>query len=385
LKSLVRIHLFNLLVVEELVSRLIAFDTISPKGDERECAKYIFDFLEDLHVEDSEIDMHEFDGTRANVVATFGRAKEPGLLLSGHMDVVPSGDRQSWHIDPFKATVKEGKLFGRGASDMKGGLAAMLQAVQRVVKNEKLTRRLVFAATAGEESGFVGLTMLIQNSIISPKSSTCVVIGEPTDLRPARAHRGIYRLKVNFEGKSSHASTPELGVNAIEYAGKFIGKLEDVRRELSQRKDPLLGTTSLTPTMISGGIGENVIPPNAEIVLDSRRLPVHSSEYIRSRIQACCEELKIKYEITELVNHPPLNTSEESFVTKLAERITGAPSTSCAFGTEGSLYWGELGLPTIIVGPGSVEQAHVADEYVELLQVEKAISIYSEFIREICL
>jgi len=374
-----------LLAVEEIVTRLIAFDTISPKGDERECAKYIFDFLKDLHVEDSEIDIHEFDGTRANVVATFGRMKDPGLLLSGHMDVVPPGDLLSWHADPFRATVKEGKIFGRGASDMKGGLASMLETIRRVVRNGNLRRRLVFAATAGEESGFIGLTKLIQNSIITSQSSTCVVIGEPTDLRPARAHRGIYRLKVNFQGKSSHASTPELGVNAIEYASKFIGKLEDVRQELSQRKDPLLGSTTLTPTMINGGIGENVIPPNAEIVLDSRRLPMHSSEYIRSRIQACCEELKIEYKITELVNHPPMNTSEESFLTKLAERITGAPSTSCAFGTEGSLYWGELGLPTIIVGPGSVEQAHVADEFVELSQVEKAISIYSEFIREICL
>ncbi len=137
--------------------------------------------------------------------------------------------------------------------------------------------------------------------------------------------------------------------------------------------------------MIDGGIGENVVPPNAEVVLDSRRLPVHSAEYIRSKVEERCRELKIDYSITELVNHKPLDTPSGSFLTKLAEDITGEKAVSCAFGTEGALYQGELGLPTIVLGPGSVVQAHVDDEFVELAQVEKAITIYSSLIREICL
>ncbi len=371
--------------VREITSDLVAYPTVSPKGDERECANYIFDYLNDLKIADSQIDIQEFDGTRANVVATFGAAKEPGLLLSGHMDVVPAGGRNRWHSDPFRAVVKGDRLYGRGASDMKGGLAALIKAIENTTKSKTLKRRLVFVTTAGEETGFVGLAKMIQNSIITSRSSSCVVIGEPTDLRPARAHRGIYRIKVNFFGKGSHAATPELGVNAIEYASTLIQDLQGVRQELSQTKDELLGVTTLTPTMINGGIGENVVPPNAEVVLDSRRLPVHSAEYIRSKVEECCKTLKIDYSITELVNHKPVDTPGGSFLTKLAEDITGEKSVSCAFGTEGSLYQGELGLPTIVLGPGSVEQAHVDDEFVELAQIEKAITIYSSFIHEICL
>ena len=369
--------------VQELASDLIAYPTVSPKGNERESARYIFDYLKDLKIEDSEVDIHEFDGTRANVVATFGATKEPGLLLSGHMDVVPAGE--SWHSAPFRAIAKDGRLFGRGASDMKGGLASILKAVENSVKNSPLKHRLVFVATAGEETGFIGMQKLIQNSIVTPKSTTCVVIGEPTDLRPARAHRGIYRLKLSFFGKSSHASTPEAGVNAVEYASNFVSGLDGIRTVLEEKKDALLGITTLTPTMMSGGIGENVIPPNAEVVLDSRRLPVHSAEYVRSKIDERCRELKIKYEITELVNHLPLDTPEGNFLTKLAESITGSKSVSCAFGTEGSLYGGVLGIPTVALGPGSVEQAHVVDESVDLAQLDKAIQIYSAFIKQICL
>jgi len=371
--------------VEQITSNLIAFPTVSPKGDELDCAKYIFDHLKDLHIEDSEINLQEFDRTRANVVATFGPGKEPGLLLSGHIDVVPAGNRESWSSDPFSATVRDRKVFGRGTADMKGGLASILKAIEQELKNSALKRRLVFVATAGEETGFVGLEKLIGNSIISSKSSTCVVIGEPTSLRPARAHRGIYRLKVDFQGRSSHAGTPELGINAIEDACKLVSRLDEVRKELSKTRDDLLGTTTLTPTMMSGGIGENVVPPNAEVILDSRRLPAHSTEYVRSEVEKSCEGLKSGHSITEVVNHLPLDTPEGNFLTKLAENITGSRSVACAFGTEGSLYWGGLHLPTIVVGPGSVEQAHVDNEFVEMSQLEKAVSIYSSFIREICL
>jgi acetylornithine deacetylase/succinyl-diaminopimelate desuccinylase family protein len=366
----------------ELTSSLVSYPTVSPEGNEKECAKYIFDYLKDLRIEDSEIDIHEFDGTRANVVATFSPEKEPGLLLSGHMDVVPAGE--SWASDPFRATARMDKLFGRGTADMKAGLASMLKSIETTVKGSSLKRRLVFVASAGEETGFVGLAKLVQNSIISSKSTTCVVIGEPTDLQPARAHRGIYRLKVNFVGKSAHAGTPQLGVNAVEHVCKFVDSLESVRADLSKEKNELLGSTTLTPTLINGGIGENVVPPDADVVLDSRRLPIHSSDFIRSKIESRAKDMKIEYHISEIVNHPPLDTPESNFLTKLAEKITGAKSTSCAFGTEGSIYWGELGLPTIIVGPGSVEQAHISNEFVDLSQIDRAVSIYSSFIKEIC-
>lgn len=371
--------------LQELTAKLISYPTISPAGNELECAKFIFDYLRDLKIEDSEVQIQEFDKTRANVVATFGRSKkEPGLLLSGHMDVVPA-KRESWRTDPFTATEKDGRLYGRGATDMKGGLASIMKAIEANVKNAALKHRLVFVATAGEETGFVGLDKLIQNSIVTSKSATCVIVGEPTGLKPARAHRGILRMRVNFFGKSSHASTPELGVNAIEHASRFVESLEDVRKNLGQTKDKLLGVTTLTPTMISGGIGENVIPPNVELVLDSRRIPAHPAEHVRALVEEKCKELGIPYEIVEAVNHEPLATAEDNFLTKLTESLTRSHSSACAFGTEGSLYGGTLGLPTIALGPGTVELCHVDNEYVELSQLEGAVAIYSSLIQQLCL
>jgi len=374
-----------MLSAEKITSSLISFQTVAPKGSERECAKFLFDYLNDMKVADSEIEIYEFDENRANIVATFGTKKDPGLILSGHMDVVPVGDEKLWQTDPFHSEVRDSRLFGRGAADMKSGLASIVKSIENLVKHQTLNRKLVFAATAGEETGFVGLRRLIKDSIVKSNSSEYVVIGEPTDLRPARAHRGIYRIKINFFGKSSHAGTPELGVNAIEYACKFVEELDSIRLELLNSKDDLLGSTTLTPTLIEGGIGENVIPPSTSLVIDSRRLPIHSPGYIRSKIESLCNNLKIGYSTEEIVSEQPLNTPVGNFLTGLAEEITGSKSGSCAFGTEGSLYWGELGIPTMVVGPGSVEQAHIANEYVELSQIKKAISIYSSFIQKICL
>jgi acetylornithine deacetylase/succinyl-diaminopimelate desuccinylase family protein len=374
-----------MLSAEEITSSLISFRTVAPKGSERECAKFLFDYLKDMKVADSDIEIYEFDENRANIIATFGTKKDPGLILSGHMDVVPSGDEKLWRTDPFRSEKRDSRLFGRGAADMKGGLAAIVKSIENQVDHQALSRKLIFAATAGEETGFVGLRRLIKDSIMKSTSSEYVVIGEPTDLRPARAHRGIYRIKIKFLGKSSHAGTPELGVNAIEHACKFVEGLDMISLELLKDKDDLLGSTTLTPTLIEGGIGENVVPPSASVVIDSRRLPIHSTVNIRLKIESLCKDLKIEYSTEEFVNEQPLNTPDGNFLTGLAEEITGSKSGACAFGTEGSLYWGELGIPTIVIGPGSVEQAHIANEYVELSQIEKAISIYSKFIERICL
>ena len=373
-----------MLTVEELLSELIRFPTVAPEGNELECARFLLDYLGDLKVQDSEINIHEFDRNRANVVANFGTKRDPGLLLSGHMDVVPVGDEKLWLTDPFDGKIRDGKLFGRGASDMKGGVASMIKSIEGMTKREPLKRKLTFVATAGEETGFIGMSRLIKDSVIGSNSAKYIVIGEPTDNRAARAHRGIYRIRVNFFGKSSHASTPELGVNAIEYACKFVSELDGARSELSAVRDSLLGSTILTPTMIYGGIGENVIPPSSSVVVDCRRLPSQSIEEIQSIIELICSKLKIPYSTEVLVNHLPLDTPEENVLTELTEELSGAKSTSCPFGTEGALYRGELGIPTIVLGPGAVEQAHVVNEFVELSKLGKATTIYSSLIEKFC-
>src|SRR5271166_1323378 len=147
---------------EELLSDLIGFRTVAPEGNELECAKFILDYLKDLNIADSEIDIQEFGNDRANVVAVFGGKKDPGLILSGHMDVVPTDYEKLWQSNPFDARVSDGRLYGRGASDMKSGLASMMKAVDGLSRNQPPNRKLVFVATAGEETGFVGLRRLVR-------------------------------------------------------------------------------------------------------------------------------------------------------------------------------------------------------------------------------
>ena len=174
----------------ELAKSLIAFRTEVPPGDEEQCARYIHDLLADLHIEGAELHLDRFATGRANLVAKFG-PREPGLLLAGHIDVVPVGDASAWSHPPFEGIVSGGKLYGRGAADMKTGLAAMLKAIERATARGGTTMRrgLVFVATGGEEVGFDGLKSLLKRKLLPEGSARFGVLGEPTSMRPVRGHR----------------------------------------------------------------------------------------------------------------------------------------------------------------------------------------------------
>jgi acetylornithine deacetylase ArgE len=371
----------------ELASTLISFNTASPPGNEAPCARFIKDYLDDLHIEGAVVELHTFAENRSNVVATFG-GSSAGLLLSGHMDVVPVNDEGAWTSPPYEAAVRDARLYGRGSADMKSGLAAMLAAISSA-RGRRLKRRLSLVATAGEEIGFDGLIALVDDGGMKRVRARCGVVGEPTEMKVVRAHRGGVSVKITFEGRSAHAGEPSLGTNAIENCTLFMKRLDALRKKLATTRDPDLGHTIVTPTMISGGSKSNVIPGSCELTLDSRLIPAVGEKVVLDGLNSVIDELsgrdeKFRARLEVLYESSALSIPRDDPVVKLTESLTGSRAATAPFGTEAPIY-SKLGIPTVVLGPGSVKQAHIVDEYAPVEQIESAEAVYRQMIEKLCL
>jgi acetylornithine deacetylase ArgE len=370
-----------------LASLLIAFNTEAPPGNEGPCARFVANYLSDLHIDGADIEVHSFARDRSNVVATFGSGA-PGLLLAGHIDVVPVKDASAWSSPPYEANIRGGRMYGRGSADMKSGLAAMLAAISSA-KGRKLKRSLSLVATAGEEVGFDGLDALVREGRLKRIKARCGVVGEPAEMKVVRAHRGGLTCQVAFEGRSAHAGDPSLGVNSIENCGRFLTALGPARRRLSATRDPDLGRTIVTPTMISGGTKSNVIPGACELTLDSRLIPAVGSKAVLKELDTVIlalsrKDRSFKAKVQVLYETPALSVPRDAEVVRLSESLTGSTSGVAPYGTEAPVYCG-LGTPTVVLGPGSVRQAHIVDEYAQVRQIKSAERVYRRMIETVCL
>lgn len=372
--------------VEEIAAELVGFQTESPPGDEEECARFLRDHLQDLHLAESEVELHEFAAGRANLVARIGPRRSSGLLLSGHIDVVPAGDHKLWNSPPFESRIVNDRLYGRGAADMKAGVAAIVKAFEST-RGQTLRRMVVFVATAGEEIGYDGLKSLIREGRITSEDGIHCVIGEPSELRVIRAHKGGTLFRITFTGRSAHSSCPELGINAIEKANTFVQQLRKWGKGLLRARHPDLGSTLLNVTLIQGGTKSNVIPEKCEITVDCRRVPTHSAEFIRRGILSIIRKLRkgdtqFRASVEITFDNDPLLLPGKHALVRMAEVISASESTVAPYGTEAPAYQ-RLGIPAVILGPGSVKQAHIANEFVDLSQVRRAVTIYEELIRRV--
>jgi succinyl-diaminopimelate desuccinylase len=372
---------------EELARALIGFNTEVPPGNEEPCARYLRDHIEDLGIDGCVSDLQVFERGRANLIVKIG-PDDPGLLTSGHIDVVPAGNAENWSSPAFEGRMSGGRLYGRGAADMKAGVAALVKALESVKSGKKLKRRLVFVATAGEEVGYDGMKKLMSEERVTPRDARYAVVAEPTEMRVIRGHRGGITLKVTFQGRSAHASRPEFGINAIENCSQLIQGLSSVRKEFGALTHPDLGSTIITPTVVGGGTKSNVVPESCVLTIDSRTIPQHRNESILMAVRSLVARLhrvdpdfRAKVEVM-YPSHYLLVPKEDSFV-KLVEEVSGSRSTIAPYGTEAPFYQ-KLGMTSIVFGPGSVKQAHIADEYVSVRDVRRATRIYETLIRKIC-
>jgi acetylornithine deacetylase len=321
-----------------------------------------------------------------NLVASAGAGSD-GLVLSGHTDTVPF-DESRWRSDPFTLTERDNRLYGLGSTDMKGFFALVLDAL-RELDLAKLKHPLVILATADEESSMSGARALADSGQALGRHA---VIGEPTGLRPIRLHKGIAMECIRVTGRSGHSSNPALGNNALEGMSLVLAEIMEWRRELEQRySNPLFEVATPTVNLghIHGGDNPNRICGQCELHIDIRPLPGMDLEALRGELdQRLARTLRptgLKLERHSLFGGvPALETPASAEIVRAAEQLTGHPAEAVAFGTEGP-FLQQLGMDTVILGPGSIDQAHQPDEFMSMSQIQPGIQIIKQLIQRFCL
>ncbi|WP_111642660.1 acetylornithine deacetylase [Marinimicrobium alkaliphilum] len=323
---------------------------------------------------------------KANLIATLGQG-DGGLVLSGHSDTVPY-DAGRWQSDPFKLTEKDGKLYGLGATDMKGFFPVVLEAV-RAFTDAPLKQPIIVLATADEESSMSGARALVDASALKARYA---VIGEPTGLRPVHMHKGIMMESLRVRGQSGHSSNPALGKNALEVMHTAMGELMALRSEWQEKyRNPAFAVQ--VPTMnlgcIHGGDGANRICGECELHFDLRALPgmdnaeLHAA--IDARLRPLAERSGTDIVLSELFESvAPFGESADSELVKACEALTGQSAEAVAFATEAP-FMQSLGMQTVVMGPGSIDQAHQPDEFIDTRQLEPAVEVIQGLIRRFCL
>ena len=327
---------------------------------------------------------------RANLFATINgneKTNGGGIILSGHTDVVPASLKK-WSSNPFEATQRENKVYGRGSCDMKGFIACTL-ALAPLFSKENLKKPIHFSYTYDEETACQGAPVMLKELKNRKINCSVCIVGEPTSMKAIQAHKGCYEYSTHFNGLAGHGSAPDKGVNAVEYATRFINKLMEVREELKKRepKDSIFTHpyTTLQIGRISGGLARNVIAD--QCVVDWELRPVvfedgvfvnkTMDEYVKNTLlpemRKIHPEANIKKEIIgEIIG---FNKEENSDAVNLVCNLTGDNSRDAvSFGTEAGLFQ-ELGISTVVCGPGSIEQAHKIDEYVSFEQLKLCLKM----------
>jgi acetylornithine deacetylase len=321
-----------------------------------------------------------------NLIASIGSGPG-GLVLSGHTDTVPF-DAEKWHSNPLRLEERGNRLYGMGTADMKGFFAVVLEAV-RSLPLKRLNRPLILIGTADEESSMCGAKALTE---LPRKLGRHAVIGEPTGLRPIRMHKGIAMEAIRLTGKSGHSSNPDLGVSALEGMYRVIGEVMAWRSEL-QRRNRNAAFEVPFPTLnlghIHGGDNPNRICGQCELQFDLRQLPGMELDGLRDELRARLHRLLLDSDLSwELVplfeGIPAMETPAEAAIVKAMESLTGHSAGAVAFGTEGP-YLNQMGLETVICGPGHIDQAHQPDEYLPLEHVKPGVELIQSLVRKFCL
>ncbi|MGQ9630509.1 MAG: M20 family metallopeptidase [bacterium] len=324
------------------------------------------------------------EGGRANITATWGEG-ERSLILNGHMDTVSPGDLGEWHLPPFGGEVSEGRMYGRGTSDAKGSLAAMVSALEAIVRSgTPLRGKLTLMAVACEEVDGVGT----REEVLGGTTADAAIVGEPTGLSVHIAHKGVLRLEIKALGRAAHASNPREGINAISKMTKAIMALDELAEEISQREDPLLGRATLAVTTIEGGLARNVIPPTCTIAIDRRLIPSESPEDAQREIEGVlkrlgAEDREFRAEVRVVSSADAASTPADGEIVEVAlrsrEEILGGPSRVGGFNACCDMWHlaNRGKIPTVILGPGDLALAHKTNEYIEIGELEKAAEIYT--------
>lgn len=367
-----------------ILSDLIAFPTVSSDSN-LDMIAYLANRLEDCG---ARVDVFNDDsGQKANLFATLGPTGDGGLVLSGHTDVVPVTD-QEWTSDPFEMTERDGRFYGRGTCDMKGFIAATLAMAPQFAEQTP-NMPLHFAFTYDEETGCIGAGHLVQALQERGIKPAVAIIGEPTEMKIIEGHKGCYEYSTHFQGLPGHGSSPEKGVNAVEYAVRYVNRLLELRDMLrtmapqNSRFEPPWTTVNIGA--LNGGTVHNVIASKAQVDWEMRPVQTTDSEFVKQALDAYCKDMllpamravypdaSIETEIIgEVAGLIPTDKNE---AVRILSELTGANSADVVpFGTEAGIFQ-SLGMDVVVCGPGSIDQAHKADEFVSCAQLESCLTL----------
>ena len=376
-----------------MIGRLIGFDTTS-RGSNLGLIEWTRDYLKGFGMASRLT--YDTTGTKANLFATVPAGAQPGIVLSGHSDVVPV-DGQNWASDPFKATLRDERIYGRGACDMKSYLAVILAMAPRFAA-ANLNAPIHFALSYDEEVGCIGARGLLEDLARNGIRPAGAIIGEPTGMQPVIAHKGKRSYQCCVRGKEAHSALTPQGVNAIEYAARIISHIRHMaeRMQACEPRDFAFDVpfTTLQTGVIAGGTAGNIVPRECTFQFEFRYLPGADPEALEREIKDYAERVVlpemqrtdpgtgISFETKAEI--PGLDTAEADQLTHLAQALSRNKSTSkVAYATEGGLFQ-QAGIPAIICGPGSIEQAHKPDEYVTLAQVALCESFMERLLEQMC-
>lgn len=323
---------------------------------------------------------------KANLIATYGRG-DGGLVLAGHTDTVPFDDSR-WQSDPFALTERDQRFYGLGTADMKGFFALVIEAVSNLL-DQPFNAPLIILATADEESSMDGARALVQADVLGARYA---IVGEPTGLQPVRAHKGIIMEAITITGRSGHSSNPALGNSALEAMHEVIGELMGLRGELQARyHHPGFDIPSPTLNLgcIHGGDNPNRICGQCELHFDIRAVPGMETDAVRQhieqRLQPIAERRRINIGLRSLIGGvEAYEQAEDSELVKASEQLSGKPSRTVNFATEAPFFQ-KLGMQTLVMGPGSIDQAHQPDEFMALDQIEPGVELLRKLIQRFCL
>jgi acetylornithine deacetylase len=377
--------------VLDLLKELVATNSVNPtvgRGPgEAAIAKLLQDRLNSIGGLD--IRTQPVADGRSNMIAILkGSGGGRSLMLNGHMDTVGV---DGMIIEPFKPSIQNGLMRGRGACDMKGTLAAMMGAVKSVIGSGMILRGdLIFSAVVDEEYKSLGIKKLVQEY-----KADAAIVGEPTDMRVATAHKGFVWIEIEVKGKAAHGSVPEKGIDAIAHAAKILSAVEKLQGELGSRVHPLLGTPKIHASTVQGGTGWSIIPERCMLRLERRTLPGESVASVLAEIESIFQTIKQETpNFSATARSPydmlPLETTESEAIVEIAQQAlaektgTETPVIGVPYWTDGAVLSQIGSIPTCLFGPGDIGVAHSADEYVNLENVLTSAHVYRKIIQRYC-
>jgi acetylornithine deacetylase len=378
----------------DLIEKLIAFDTTSRESN-LDLIGFIRDYLASHGVEATIVAAE--NEPKANLYATIGPSDKPGIMLSGHTDVVPV-DGQDWATDPFRLAERDGRLYGRGTADMKGFIAIALAHVPEFLRRG-LDTPIHLAFSYDEEVGCIGVRRLIEMINGLPVKPRVAIIGEPTEMQVIVAHKGKTDVTVNVRGFECHSSLAPTGVNAISYAAELINFISAMARRVGEEgpfdEEFDVPHSTIHTGVIQGGTALNIVPKDCQFAFEIRNLPRQdpgplfeeiyrfAREELEPRMQAVQPGTGITFE--QGVTYPGLDMRPDDEAVTLAKALAGQNShAKVAFGTEAGLFQRDAGVPCVVCGPGSINQAHKPDEFMSLEQFKAGHDFMARLMDRVC-